>query len=936
MDISKHLYRINNLPGVIQTFLEMTIEGVIILRYSLNELGISQIEYYFINDRAGEIVSKKAENYIGKSPGIHLHPEDDPKAVEAVVKTINGEDQEIELRILPEGTEMKVVQVKLRLLHETESEKFIICLVNDITQTKQTNAELTKQTEMRRKYFEASGHMFVVLDSQGLVVDVNSKACEVLGWESQEIIGQDWFEKFVPEEVNQDVSAIFHRLMKGEILNTEFFQNEIKTREGLKIISWRNSILRDESEMPIGTISSGEDITEAKFHEDLLIFEHELITQLAAMESFEDTLSFALSSLLKVSKMSGGGIYLYDKSGNLKLVCHHGLPESFVAKVKSYQANAPNSLLVKKGQAYYSTHKVLLDNMGATDRGEKMLMALAIIPIIVSGQVMGCFNLGSFTEQVFPERLRTPVETIIKHASVIIARKLLRDQLEKSEETMRLILNTIPDMVYMADKDGLVLFANKLASDTLGIPLNNVGNIKIWEVLDDSAQELAKKNIEEIIATGIPSRDVRYILKSRNGEPIPVEAHLAVWRSKDDMLLIGLARDLRDKIQSEAEINKLQEGLIQSQKFEVLGTLAAGIAHDLNNVLMGVFGYFELIKMKAVDSSVKELADSGFKTAESAADLIQRILPFARASKPVKKLTDLKSLLKSAMHICTHTYPQKIALNYKTELKSAMFQGDQNLILHSVIMNILNNARDAVLEIDHPKINISLEQIRLRKKDIPQSEAIASGNYLLLTVEDNGSGMDIETQRHMFDLLFTTKEIGKGTGIGLTSAKEVIKSHGGMILCESTQGIGTKFSIYFPQVNEHQDEQPQFEQIFPSSHGTILLVDDRKENLLLLANQAEVCGYKTLLASNGEEAFHLWLEKRSEIDLVIMDFDMPKMDGLQTLEKMHQIDNEVCCFIVSGTPFKKDEITTATQVFLKPWLSDLWVEAAKVMETKKK
>jgi len=354
------------------------------------------------------------------------------------------------------------------------------------------------------------------------------------------------------------------------------------------------------------------------------------------------------------------------------------------------------------------------------------------------------------------------------------------------------------------------------------------------------------------------------------------------------------------------EQKELEEQFQQAQKMEALGTLVGGIAHDFKNILAGITGNLYLAKQHVKD--VPEAAQN-LEVVESlsysAAELIKQLLTFARKDRVVMKPLPLVPFLKETLKLLRPSIAENIDIN--TDISDEMFiiNGDATQ-LQQVLFNMVNNARDAVEDIKAPTINFSLKKVRaddgLRNK-LPEATHDA---YVLLSVSDNGKGIPAADIEHIFEPFYTTKEQGKGTGLGLAMVFGAVKRHQGFIDTQSSQEKGTTFHIYLPLIKNVMPELPGASGEVVDGHGeTILVVDDEATVLGIGAEILSSLGYKVLTANNGLEATQVFAEHQDTIKLIIMDVVMPVMGGIQAAEKIRETNPDAKFLFCTG--YQKDD-----------------------------
>lgn len=348
------------------------------------------------------------------------------------------------------------------------------------------------------------------------------------------------------------------------------------------------------------------------------------------------------------------------------------------------------------------------------------------------------------------------------------------------------------------------------------------------------------------------------------------------------------------------DLKKAERQLFRTQRLESIGTLAGGIAHDLNNALSPIMMAVEMLQndldlpegSQAWLSIIRENTQRG-------ADLIKQVLMFARGADEGTRI-DLQTpiLIKEFVKIIEKTFPQNVKIECRLATQLDHISADPTQI-HQVLMNLAVNAKDALAE-KGGSLQIEATNLQVERSQIKGAVESEPGPYILISVRDTGSGMSRETLARIWDPFFTTKEIGKGTGLGLSTALSIVEGHGGFIVAESKEGVGTEISVYLPALRVHARESGAPSAKSPQGHGeTILFVDDEPHVLLLAKATLEKHGYKVITASSGQRAIEA-IKTNNTIDLLLTDMAMPEMDGPATISAIREIDPEIRVIASSG------------------------------------
>ncbi len=383
------------------------------------------------------------------------------------------------------------------------------------------------------------------------------------------------------------------------------------------------------------------------------------------------------------------------------------------------------------------------------------------------------------------------------------------------------------------------------------------------------------------------------------------EEHLDLLSAFSDQCAGAVARS-----QLEEEAERLEVQLRQAHKMEAIGQLAGGVAHNINNLLTGIMGNLSLIQLKSPEDIRGNLASAQLAT-DRVAELVQQLLAFSRKVQIHYRSININEIVEEVFQLARQIIDRRIEMDQRLEPDLPVISGDPSQ-LNSVFMNMFLNARDAVEQVMSEKVFtdrrgdrflISLETKRkLVDREYCQNRSYARpGCFVVVSISDNGAGMDAETQEHVFEPFFSTKEVGRGTGLGLASAYGIVKQHSGWIDFSSEYGKGSRFDIYLPcaEVTEETEEKRHRDQ--PSGgKETILLVDDEAVIREVGKTILETLGYHVIVAEDGEEALDIYHKRHEEIDLLILDLSMPRLSGNEMLEQLRTTHPEAKVVISSG------------------------------------
>jgi PAS domain S-box-containing protein len=466
---------------------------------------------------------------------------------------------------------------------------------------------------------------------------------------------------------------------------------------------------------------------------------------------------------------------------------------------------------------------------------------------------------------------------------------------KRAEEQIReqaALLDQAQDAILVRDLDHNIRFWNKGAEKIYGWTAEEaIGkNVKGLLFREPSAQfEEARK---AVIQNGEWQGEIRQT--RRDGEEIIVESRWTLVRDEKGQpnSILVINTDITEK-------KRMESQFLRTQRMESIGTLAGGIAHDLNNVLSPILMAIDMLQLKTTDEASKKWLDVLRTNAERGGDMVRQVLSFARGVEGERVALQPKHLIKEIVKILRETLPKSIEISFQIPNDLWIISADATQ-MHQVLMNLCVNARDAMPE--GGSIAIKADNVFVDENYARMHLEAKPGRFVVISVADTGPGMTPEIQSRIFEPFFTTKEMTKGTGLGLSTALTIVKSHGGFINVYSELHKGSHFTLYLPAVDmPGAADAAALQTNLPLGHGeTILVVDDEESIREITRGTLETFGYKVLTANDGTEALALYADKKNEIAAVLTDMVMPFMDGPATIRALQRMNPKVRIIAASG------------------------------------
>jgi len=579
-----------------------------------------------------------------------------------------------------------------------------------------------------------------------------------------------------------------------------------------------------------------------------------------------------------------------------------------------------------QGPAYDSIFR-----QGKPYRGEALILGTphltAYDPIKNgTGEIIGALYVGVNKSAYFTtyERLKTKVIVLAAILMTLFSffafllitfRRKAADALEEREvryrqlaadrhqekNLLRALIDSIPDLIFFKDHESVYLGCNKAFEAFAGRAEKDLIGLTDLDMFPREVGESFREMDRQMMAQRTARRNEEWV-DYPDGRLVLLETLKTPFYDQDGRMLglIGISRDITERHRAEDERKKLEAQLLQSQKMEAVGQLAGGIAHDFNNILTAIIGYAEIISIRiGEESSLRHYVEQVLAASDRAAELVKGLLSFSRRQVLHPQPVDLCEIVQGLQKMLDRIIREDIDFRTSVSEKELLVMADKGQI-EQVLMNFVTNAKDSmpqggILSIDVSPVSMDRGFVQAHGFGEP-------GNYACITVADTGCGMDKETQKKIFEPFYTTKEVGKGTGLGMFIIYGIIKQHKGFINLYSEPGSGTTFRVYLPLTDGKKRAALAMPSTAPPQGGTetILLAEDditvRELHRIIL----EDAGYTVIEATDGLDALMKFKEQHSAIDLLATDVIMPKIDGKKLHQELQRIRPDMKVLFMSG------------------------------------
>lgn len=472
---------------------------------------------------------------------------------------------------------------------------------------------------------------------------------------------------------------------------------------------------------------------------------------------------------------------------------------------------------------------------------------------------------------------------------------------KKAEGLLRVAVESSPAGMVMVDAGGQILLVNKeiermfgyAREELLGRPIEMLVPLRSQASHPGARAGFVRDPKTRPMGMG---RDLHGV--HRDGTEVPVEIGLNPIDTDDGLVVLASVVDISARRREEQELRKLEDQLRQTQRVETIGALAGGVAHDFNNVLAAIVGYAELLREDLASSQAGDDLSELLRAAERGKQLVERILSFTRRQDPIRRPIRLDQAVAEATRLLRATLPASIEIQAQVKADTPRVLADVTA-LHQILMNLGTNAWHAMP--NGGTLSIAVEPAYIRDSQLRAMPELREGPHVLVTTRDTGTGMTPSVKERAFEAFFTTKPAGVGTGLGLSMVQTIVKKHDGCVQIESEEGRGTSIRCYFPAIVDEVEETTAAKRSAVEGGGErVLYVDDEPSLVRVGQRRLGSLGYAVTGITSSVEALDVFRARPNDFDIVITDYSMPRLDGLELASAIAAIRPDIPILLVSG------------------------------------
>ncbi|OVE81829.1 hypothetical protein BVY04_02335 [bacterium M21] len=809
-----------------------------------------------LTSRAGEVISTYESMFLIRDE------EDVPQYIATLITDITDRKAVEE--------ELRQYRVNLEKLVETRTQDLATSnreLQHEIEEHNRVKEALQQERDFSMGVINRTPSVICGLDEKGRVNFINPAGEKVFGYSVDEMRGRNWWDALHPGSQHAQVEELFRKLRGGDVRNYEMVST---AKDGtIKTVSWNSLTRRDSNGELTETIAVGHDVTERRVAEQALRISEEKYRAL-------------------YSESKDAYMLLSPKEGFVS--CNNAAVQLFACRDEAHFCEFSLAELSPGGQP---------DGQKSAEKAEKI-----VAQTLKEGSNFFEWRHRradgtEFDATVLLFCMDIEDETILQ-ATVrdVSEQQQIQKALAESEERYRSLITNFPGMIYrcVGGEENTLEYVSDSIEELTGYPSETFLG-KPMKVFTDLIVEEDFDRVHSRVMEALEKHrqfTLRFALLHSSGEVRHVyEQGRGIYDENGTLLHIdGIVHDI-------SEQTALEEQLRQAHKMDSIGQLAGGVAHDFNNMLGGISGAAELLKLRLKDDDkllqfVSIISDAS----KRASELTQKLLSFSRKARTITVSFNVHDSIREAVVLLERSIDKRIVLTCDFDAEQSIVVGDPTQ-LQNAILNLGVNARDAMEqggELFIATTNLFLDEEFCRRR----ATKLQPGEFIEISVRDTGTGISADVQERMFEPFYTTKGVSKGTGLGLAAVYGTITEHGGFVEVQSSLGKGTVIKAFLPISTTVAQVAPQVGEETIMGTGHVLLVDDEEIIRSMASMMLENLGYRVTLAQDGLEALEIYQEQGADIDLVLLDMVMPNKDGAETFRELKRMQPNVRVVLCSG------------------------------------
>ena len=727
----------------------------------------------------------------------------------------------------------------------------VVVVITDITAHKHAGTAPLRLAAI----VEFSEDAIIGKDLNSIVTSWNKGAERIFGYTAGEMVGTSIM-RLIPADRWEEENQILGKIKSGE--SVEHFETLRQTKDGRLIdVSVTASPIKDATGKPIGVSKVARDITERKRAEQQLNLLNTCVSNLND-----------IVLITEADPIDEPGPRIVFVNEAFERITGYTSAETLGRSPRFLQGERTDRRVlteIRESLAQRQPIRRQIINYGKD--GTEYWLDMDIVPICdIAGK---CTHFAAI-ERDITERKRAE-EQIVEQAA---------------------LLDKARDAILVRDLEGKILFWNKGAERMYGWTRQEAVGRNVSDIFYTNP-----KRFEEVngltISQGEWHGELQHLTKDRR--ELTIEARWTLIRDNEGhpKSVLAINTDITDR-------KKLEAQFMRAQRMESIGTLAGGVAHDLNNILAPIMMSIDILKEISENPQARSILETIEVSAKRGADIVRQVLSFARGLEGQRIEVQPKHLLKDLENIIKDTFPKDIRLQFSIPNDIWTILGDPTQV-HQILLNLCVNARDAMP--NGGNLTIGVENCVLDEQYAAMNIQAKPGRYVNISVTDSGTGMPADLIDKIFEPFFTTKALNKGTGLGLSTVMAIVKSHDGIVNVYSEPGKGTTFKVYLPAMEtstEARKEQAEAASLPRGNGETILVIDDEASILTITSQTLQAFGYRVLTAADGADALSVYVQNRNDIAVVLTDMMMPVLDGPATIHALLRINPAVKIVAASG------------------------------------